>query len=290
MESLLDDLESLLDEMFSEVTAIEVFGALLIFVLIWPAALLVGWLVRKVLLALSCRIGVATFAATCVQLVVALIGLAWALTVLNIGPGFVLVITIVVIAVVAVVAQPLVSNVAASFAVPFWVGDQIETHGTVGTVVDVTLRTTIIETLDHRKVHVPNREVLEAPVVVYTAFPQRRSSVEVGIAYGTDIDEVRTLLVDAILELDGVDADPSPEAKPLAFEDGTYRLCIRWWHDSDLRVADRTEGAVLARVKQALDGAGAPIPPPVAVFLTEAPEGTSGDVESDPGSPSYGVS
>lgn len=272
VESLIDGVEQLFDELFGGTTAAEIAAAVVVLIATWPAAVLIGWLVQKAVLALPrTKVGVAVFAKRCTHLLVALTGIAWALAILDVGPGFVLVVVIGVTAIVIMLAQPLVATVAASMAVPYWVGDQIETHDTNGTVREVTLRATIIETLDRRRVHIPNRDVLTNPIVIYSASEQRRSSVDVGIAYGTDVDEVSDLIVRAVTEIEGVHGEPPPHVKLIGFEDGMYRLAIRWWHDPDLKLADRTTGAVLAEVKRTLDGAGVPIPPPSSVFLSELP-------------------
>lgn len=273
LTGLIDDLERIFDEMFGEISGWELAAGVLVLFIAWPVSILVGWVVKKLLLLVpGVNVGLASFAKWVAQGVIWLVVIAWSMTVLNIGPGFVLVITISLVAIAVALAQPIARNVAAGLILPFWEGDQIETHAYVGTVVAIQLRQTTIETRDQRKVHIPNSDVLANPIVVFTAFEQRRSSVDVGISYGTDIGKVAELLVDAVSQVDGVDDDPRPYALASGFADGMYRLTLRWWHASDLATAEETKGAVLVTVKLTLDAAGIPIPPPASVFLTEAPQ------------------
>ena len=71
--------------------------------------------------------------------------------------------------------------------------------------------------------------------------------------------------------VDGVHGEPAPYARVSGFGDGMYRLTLRWWHDPDIATTNRVKGDVYAAVKSALDDAGMPIPPPIGVFLSEAP-------------------
>lgn len=273
LTGLLDDLEQIFDEMIGDSNGWEIGAALVVLVATWPVAILTGWVVKKLLLLVpGVNFGIAMVGKRLVQLVVGLLGVAWSLTILDVGPGFILVIVIAVVATAVSLAQPLVRNIAAGAALPFYAGDQIETHQYAGTVADVNYRQTVIQTLDRRTVYVPNTDVLAGPIVVFTKPERRRSSLEVWVNYQTDIEDVSRLLVDTVSGIDGVHRDPAPYVIPSGFEDGRCQLILKWWHDPDLGTEEKLMGTVVTTVKATLDDAGVPIPPPVGVFLSEVPQ------------------
>lgn len=267
---MIDDLERIFDELFGETTAWEIVAALVILVAAFPVAMLAGWVVKKLLLLVpGVSHGVATVGKNAARVVVVFIGLAWSLSVLNVGPGFILVFIVALLVAGLAVVQPVVQNLAAGAALPYRVDDQIETDEYQGTIVDITLRQTVLTTLDGRTVHILHREILASPITVFTKFEQRRSSIDLWIDYHTDIEDACRLLVETVSGLVGVHEEPAPYVIPSGFEDGRCRLRLMWWHDPDLRTQERMRGAVVTAVKVALDEAGIAIAPPAAIFISE---------------------
>ena len=268
-----DDVRTLIDGAFVSVSGWGVLAALLILLASWPIVLGVGWLVRTVLGRFpAIRVGVVRIVERVAQFVVVIGAIAAATAALDVGAGVVTVIVLVVAVIGGYVVGAVVQGIAASMSLPYLVGDQIETHDYEGTVTEITLRQTVIETLDRRKIYVPNVDIMSTPIVVYSAYRQRRSSVEIGITYLTDLERVSQLLVAALETVDGVHEDPAPYALPTGFADGTYLLKLRWWHDPDIAAAERCMGSVISTVKHTLDDEGIPIPPPAAIFISEMPE------------------
>jgi small-conductance mechanosensitive channel len=101
-------------------------------------------------------------------------------------------VTIGLVAVVFVLMiRPLIENLAAGLLLEtrpsFSLGDEIETSGFTGEVVEISARSTAVKTRDHRRVHIPNTDVLDNTIVVYTALDRRRSHIELQIEYAADI-------------------------------------------------------------------------------------------------------
>ena len=276
MTDVLDELGRILDEAWWNSTWWEIAAALLVLIVSWPAAILIGRIVKMLLLRFpGVSDGRAMAGKRAVQLLVGLVGLAWSMSILDAGPGFILVVVGGVVVAVFALAQPLVRNTFAGPALPFLAGDEIETHDYAGTVTDITYRHTVIRTLDRRTVYIPNSDVLAAPIVVYTKLPRRRSSLDVWISYQNDIGAVSQLLIDTVSAIEGVHSDPAPYVIPRGFEDGRCQLTLKWRHDPDLKTEEILTGSVVTAVKSALDSAAVAIPPPVGVFLSEVPQGES---------------
>lgn len=131
---------------------------------------------------------------------------------------------------------------------PYRRGDQIVVKDFEGTVEHIESRATLIKTYDGRRVIIPNSDLYTSPVVVNTAFDQRRDDYVIGIGYGDDPARAAALFRDAIAGVEGVLADPAPEVLPWALNDSTVDLKVRWWAKS-LRT-DQVH--VRARVVQAV--------------------------------------
>jgi small-conductance mechanosensitive channel len=175
---------------------------------------------------------------------------------------------------------------------PFRVGDRIEIQdiNTWGDVVDIGTRTTRIRTRDNRMVIVPNSIIGKNQVINYTyPDPRYRVQIEIGIGYDADIEEVRSIIEDAVSKVDGVLTDKPVDALFLEFGDSAMVFRVRWWINSytdTRRMFDKVNEAMY----KALDAAGVDMPfttydvnvkldAPDAEQLAEAPRGDSVDTE-----------
>ena len=79
---------------------------------------------------------------------------------------------------------------------PFKVNDFIEQGGLSGTVQEIQIFNTILRTLDNKIVIVPNTQLATNTVTNYTRSGKRRVEVNVGIAYGEDVNKAREVLVE----------------------------------------------------------------------------------------------
>lgn len=177
-------------------------------------------------------------------------------------------------------ARDTIADAIAGFIIlvdrPFRVGDRIEIQG-VGTWGDVTgigLRTTRIRTRDNRMVIVPN-SVIGANQVINYSYPDPRYRIEthVGIAYGTDIETARKVIVDAVCKVQNVLPDKPVDALYIEMGDTAMIFRVRWWIESYVdtrRIVDRVHTAL----QHALDEAGIESPYPTQnVNLQVRPEG-----------------
>jgi MscS family membrane protein len=158
---------------------------------------------------------------------------------------------------------------------PFRIGDRIEIEevGTWGDVTDIGLRTTRIRTRDNRMIIVPN-SVIGANQVINYSYPDPRYRIEthVGIAYGTDIETARRVLIDAVREVEGVLQDKPIDALYIEMGDSAMIFRVRWWIESYVdtrRMLDRMHTAL----QHALDKAGIEAPYPTQTVHLEVGPG-----------------
>lgn len=156
----------------------------------------------------------------------------------------------------------LISGVMISIRRPIRHGEQISTGEYEGTVEDVNLRTVEIRSYDGNTVLVPNKDVLQNPIVNYTRTPYRRTELVVGVAYDTDLEQARQVLLNAFETVDEVRKHPPPEAWVFEFGESSINIALRYWHPADIASVWRVRSGVAVSAKRALDEAGMTIPFP----------------------------
>ena len=158
------------------------------------------------------------------------------------------------------ILENLLAGLLLLFREPFRSGDQIDVDDFQGTVKRITIRETEIRTFDGRKVLIPNADVYKNALLIQTAYDEIRSDFVVGVAYESDLNAARAVIVEALRTVDGVLADPPPEALLRALGTSTIEIEARLWARPDqhtfLTVTDRA----IAAVKAALDEAGIEMP------------------------------
>jgi len=162
---------------------------------------------------------------------------------------------------------------------PFRIGDQIIVGKFEGTVEYIQTRATFIRTYDGRRVVIPNANLFTESVLVNTAYEVRRLEYDVGIGYGDDLEEARSLMLEAVRETEGVLADPAPDVLVMELAESTVNLRVRWWINPPLkRDALETRDRVLTAIKQRLTEHGIDLPFPTRqILFHDQTEETDGD-------------
>lgn len=191
---------------------------------------------------------------------------AVALNLVGVNVGLALGLALIILFLVVLTLRPLIQNGAAGFVLKsrpsFAVGDEIGLLGFIGTVLSISTRTTVLRTRDGVRVHIPNTEVLENPIVVYTAFDVRRVSIDLALDPHRDVGLVTELLVAAMAALSEVRPEPPPTVSAAGLCDGALQLYVEFWFDPQGRSERETIDAVVRAVHAALRGAGIDLLPP----------------------------
>lgn len=91
------------------------------------------------------------------------------------------------------------------------VGDIIEMDGRVGRVINIKLRTTRVLTRDDKVMVIPNHKFISDTILNYTQnHKTTREFVKVGVAYGSDTQKVRAILLECAKEQTGIVKKPEP--------------------------------------------------------------------------------
>ncbi|GAA0212270.1 mechanosensitive ion channel [Kangiella japonica] len=111
---------------------------------------------------------------------------------------------------------------------PVRIKDIIEYEGHLGRVIEVGNRSTLIRRIDGAHMVIPNNSLLQANLINWTLVdPNIRTSVKVGVSYGSDVVRVKELLQEILQEHKFVIDDPAPS---IIFEDfGDSALIFEVW-------------------------------------------------------------
>lgn len=163
--------------------------------------------------------------------------------------------------------EPLInflSGVIMSTRQYFKTGDLVETNGFMGSINSINLRSTVVHTLSGQQVVLPNKMVIQNPLVNYSISGERRVELACGIAYWDDLEKVAKVAVEAIERM-----VPHNEAKPVEFffsefGDSSINFIIRFWLKDTRQQAFLTSRhqAIMA-LKKAFDENGITIPFPI---------------------------
>lgn len=146
---------------------------------------------------------------------------------------------------------------------PFQEGDVIEVEGAIGVVQAITIRETRIRRFDRQVMVVPNSQVYKNAIRIQTENPAIRSSVIVGVGYEEDLQHAEDLALDALGSVEGVLADPAPEAFYTDLGGSSINLDLRYFHEPQQHELRRVQGEVVKAIKKAYDNEGINIPFPI---------------------------
>ncbi|MFV0258100.1 MAG: mechanosensitive ion channel family protein [Acidimicrobiales bacterium] len=185
------------------------------------------------------------------------------------------------------ITENYVSGVLIGFNNPFEPGDQIIINdGQLdGTVEELQLRYTVIRTGPGVRLLVPNSLVIKSPLENLTTNGTRRSEFTIGVGFDSDLDQVRELAIKTLLDVEGVEPDPRPEAYVVELAASWVNIRLRFWHLHPRRVAHEVKSRAIIAVFAAMNDAGVSMPyEKVALEI----EGGTGSGVSSAGSPPTG--
>ena len=108
------------------------------------------------------------------------------------------------------VLKNLVAGIIILIQHPFNVGESVSLDGFEGTVVAISTRSTEIQCFDGRLVLIPNGNSIGNPIINYSRSPQRRIELPMRLNYASDLETIRTTILEAVKEVPGYLAVPEP--------------------------------------------------------------------------------
>jgi small-conductance mechanosensitive channel len=127
-----------------------------------------------------------------------------------------------------------ISGIILLFERPIQVGDAVEINGIWAEVKKINFRSTVVQTYDNASLIIPNSEFISSQVTNWSFRDLTlRIKVSVGVAYGSDIEQVRSSLLEIAGRTEKVLAYPRPDVLFSDFGDSALIFVLRVWTDVD---------------------------------------------------------
>ncbi|TRO64212.1 mechanosensitive ion channel family protein [Christiangramia sabulilitoris] len=143
---------------------------------------------------------------------------------------------------------------------PFRVGDWIEAQGVSGSVVEISLFYTKIDTFGNQRAVIPNGQLSNDNVINYSHNKTRRENLTFGISYDDDIKKAKEVLTNMVMEQENVLKDPAPQIIVHSLGDSSVNFSVRYY--AELSVFWDLHWYMIEEGKIRLEEAGMTIPYP----------------------------
>jgi small-conductance mechanosensitive channel len=128
------------------------------------------------------------------------------------------------------VINNLVSGLIIAFEKPINLDDIVEVGGNVGKMKSIGIRSSVITTWDGADVIIPNGDLLSQHLVNWTmGSNRRRFEIDLGVAYGSDLNLVKTILIEVLNQHELVLKNPTPMVWVTKFNDSSIDFVIKYW-------------------------------------------------------------
>ncbi|MBZ9786665.1 mechanosensitive ion channel family protein [Psychroflexus sp. CAK57W] len=121
------------------------------------------------------------------------------------------------------------AGVIISFIPKLQIGDWIETNDHSGFVVDINLRSVIIQTVDYNLVVIPNSKIVDAPFKNFSRTPRGRIILTCGVGYESDLPKVQEITENAIKGIFEQRPGESIQFFYTEFGDSSINYQLRFW-------------------------------------------------------------
>lgn len=143
------------------------------------------------------------------------------------------------------------------------VGDAIKIDSeTMGTVVDIGLRSTKLKTLDNEMITIPNGKLADSRILNYlNPDPTLRVSVDFSAEYGSDIEKARKVVLETLAKIPAILKKPEPAVALVEMADSGLKFKALFWVKS-FEEKNPSKFSATEEIYNALKKAGIGIPFP----------------------------
>lgn len=138
---------------------------------------------------------------------------------------------------VGMALQNLITNIANGIVIVtmqmFKKGDWIAVNGVEGSIQDINFLFTTINTGDNKRVTIPNSDILNNPVTNYGAYSTRRIDFSFEVAYESDVQAVKKIILDVMQSNGKILLDPAPMCRLKTLNANGLGFVARCWVDSE---------------------------------------------------------
>jgi small conductance mechanosensitive channel len=229
------EMQEILDKIYSYLAAygLKILAAAVIFVIGRWLARLLGGLTEKALVTSKIDKTIAKFAKNLVHIGLLVIVVIAALAQLGVETTQLAVALGAAGLAIGLALQGSLANFASGFVMivfrPFKVGDVIEAGGVLGTVQEIQLFNTIVDTPDNRRCIIPNGQITGGCITNYTVNGTRRVDLVVSVSYDEDLKKAKDVIEQVLANDKRVLKEPAPTVAVSELADSSVNFVVRPW-------------------------------------------------------------
>lgn len=158
------------------------------------------------------------------------------------------------------ITENLLASVLLSVQRPFQNGDLVEIDEITGYVQKLTLRATILMTLDGNHVQIPNATVYKTNIRNFTSNPNRREDFMIGIGYDAAVSNAQEIALKVLADHPAVLKDPEPWVLVDNLTPSRVNLRVYFWLNGSQFHWRKVKSSVIRLTKRAFQTTGITIP------------------------------
>lgn len=158
------------------------------------------------------------------------------------------------------ITENFLASIFLSIQNPFHAGDHVDINGNTGFVQRLTIRATLLMTLDGNHLQIPNSMVYKSSILNFTSNPKQRFSFVIGIGYDASVTSAQDLATKIFEEHPAVLKEPDPLVLVDKLASSTINLMFYVWVDASKHNVLKVKSSVLRQIKTAYMAAGISMP------------------------------
>ena len=115
------------------------------------------------------------------------------------------------------------------FSHPFDTGDYVATGDGEGTIAEISLTHTKLDTPDGQRILLPNSKMIAGKIINYSTLGIRRVNHAITVSYDCATEDVRASCLRAVARTGGVLTDPAPAVVISAYLESSIEFRVRFW-------------------------------------------------------------
>jgi len=169
------------------------------------------------------------------------------------------------------IVNNLVSGLILAFEKPVQVGDVIEVSNRSGTIKEIGIRSSKIATGNGAEIIIPNGDLISQHVINWTLSDNNRQvELLINVAYGCDVDKVKSILRDVLANRDDIMLKPDPVVYLDKLGPTSVDFKVLFWA-ADISMWQQLKSRILSTIYKAFEAEGIEIPQPKQEVYVQMP-------------------
>lgn len=158
------------------------------------------------------------------------------------------------------ITENFLASIFLSIQNPFRAGDLVEISGTTGFIQRLTVRATLLMTLDGNHIQIPNSTVYKSSILNFTSNPNQRTTFTIGIGYDDSITKAQEIGAKILEDHPAVLREPEPWVLLDKLAASTVNVQFYFWVNAHKHNLLKVKSSLLRLIKTAYQEEGISMP------------------------------